>query len=144
MWNFGFVFHVCIVTFVQENTFYDDSEGYYGEPTLADMVTEFLGHLSSSPGSFESDIEYITGMFNSWVNTEELLNELVELIYTQVRRDTFTPHFAFALIYTHLIQVYLHGSDKTHNCIKYRVGYCFLFISVYSHSKLRLHRCQAL
>lgn len=104
---FGFVFHVCIVTFVQENTFYDDSEGYYGEPTLADMVTEFLGHLSSSPGSFESDIEYITGMFNSWVNTEELLNELVELIYTQVRRDTFTPHFAFASIYTHLIYTHL-------------------------------------
>ena len=97
---FGFVFHVGIVSFVQENTFYDESEGYYSEPTLADMVTEFLGHLSSSPGSFESDIEYITGMFNSWVNTEELLNELVELIYTQVQRDTFTPRFAFALIYT--------------------------------------------
>uniref|UniRef100_A0A671XY90 Polyadenylate-binding protein-interacting protein 1 n=1 Tax=Sparus aurata TaxID=8175 RepID=A0A671XY90_SPAAU len=76
----------------EENTFYDDSEGYYGEPTLADMVTEFLGHLSSSPGSFESDIEYITGMFNSWVNTEELLNELVELIYTQ---STAIPNFAY-------------------------------------------------
>ncbi|KAM8760288.1 polyadenylate-binding protein-interacting protein 1 [Acanthopagrus schlegelii] len=76
----------------EENTFYDESEGYYSEPTLADMVTEFLGHLSSSPGSFESDIEYITGMFNSWVNTEELLNELVELIYTQ---STAIPNFAY-------------------------------------------------
>ena len=80
--------------FVQTDpTFYDDS--YYGEPTLADMVTDFLSHLSSSPGSFESDIEYITGMLNSWVTTEELLVELVELIYTQVWSDTFSSYFAF-------------------------------------------------
>lgn len=51
-------------------------------------MADFLGHLSSSPGSFESDVEAITAMLNSWVTTEELLNELVELIYTQVRAAT--------------------------------------------------------
>lgn len=49
-------------------------------------MSEFLGHLSSSPGSFESDIEYISGTLNSWVTTEELLKELVELVFTQVRK----------------------------------------------------------
>lgn len=62
----------------------NNSEDYYGEPPLAEMVTEFLAHLSSSPGSFDSDIEYMTGVFNSCVTTEELLQELVELVYTQV------------------------------------------------------------
>ncbi|XP_071339584.1 polyadenylate-binding protein-interacting protein 1 [Trachinotus anak] len=70
----------------------DDSDIYYGEPTLADMVTDFLGHLSSSPGSFESDVEYITGILNNWVTTEELLQELVELIYTQ---STAIPNFSY-------------------------------------------------
>lgn len=73
-----------VVIVVQDAAYYDDSESYYSESSLADMVTEFLGHLSSSPGSFESDVEYITGMLNSCVYTEELLEELVELIYTQV------------------------------------------------------------
>ncbi|XP_070821350.1 polyadenylate-binding protein-interacting protein 1 [Chaetodon trifascialis] len=76
----------------EDPTFYDDSESYYGEPTLAEMVTDFLGHLSSSPGSFESDIEYITGMLNSCVTTEESLHELVELIYTQ---STAIPNFSY-------------------------------------------------
>lgn len=49
------------------------------------MVTDFLNHLSSSPGSFESDIEYMTSVLNSYVTTEELLQSLVELIYEQVR-----------------------------------------------------------
>lgn len=56
------------------------------------MVIDFLGHLSSSPGSFESDVEYITGILNSWVTNEELLQELVELIYTQVWRCMFSSH----------------------------------------------------
>ncbi|XP_070760507.1 polyadenylate-binding protein-interacting protein 1 [Enoplosus armatus] len=76
----------------EDPTFYDGSENCYGEPTLADMVTDFLGHLSSSPGSFESDVEHITGMLNSWVTTEELLHELVELIYTQ---STAIPNFSY-------------------------------------------------
>ncbi|XP_068422810.1 polyadenylate-binding protein-interacting protein 1 [Clinocottus analis] len=78
----------------EEPSFYDDGEGYYDEPTLAETVAEFLDHLSSSPGSFESDVEAITGMLNSWVTTEELLNELVELIYTQVQ-STAIPNFAY-------------------------------------------------
>uniref|UniRef100_A0A8C2WKZ0 Polyadenylate-binding protein-interacting protein 1 n=1 Tax=Cyclopterus lumpus TaxID=8103 RepID=A0A8C2WKZ0_CYCLU len=76
----------------EDPLFYDDSEGYYDEPTLAETVADFLGHLSSSPGSFELDVEHITGMLNSWVTTEELLNELVELIYTQ---STAIPNFAY-------------------------------------------------
>ncbi|KAM3610872.1 uncharacterized protein V6R79_009963 [Siganus canaliculatus] len=75
-----------------DGAFYDDVEGYYSEPTLADMVADFLGHLSSSPGSFESDIEYIAEVLNSWVTTEELLNELVELIFTQ---STAIPNFSY-------------------------------------------------
>lgn len=71
---------------------YDDYEGDYSEPTLASMVTDFLAHLSSSPGSFESDVEYITGIFNSWVTTDELLQELVELIYTE---STAIPNFSY-------------------------------------------------
>ncbi|XP_074525386.1 polyadenylate-binding protein-interacting protein 1 [Halichoeres trimaculatus] len=75
----------------EDPTYYDDSQSY-GEPTLADMVTDFLGHLSSSPGSFETDVEHITGMLNDWVTTEESLHELVELIYTQ---STAIPNFSY-------------------------------------------------
>ncbi|XP_034547838.1 polyadenylate-binding protein-interacting protein 1 [Notolabrus celidotus] len=77
--------------FDEDPAFYDDSQSYV-EPTLDDMVTEFLGHLSSSPGSFESDVEQITGMLNAWVTTEESLHELVELIYTQ---STAIPNFSY-------------------------------------------------
>lgn len=76
----------------EETTLYDESDASYSEPTLADMVTDFLCHLSSSPGSFESDVEYITNMLNSYVCTEELLHELVELIYTQ---STEIPNFSY-------------------------------------------------
>lgn len=76
----------------EDPTCYDDGERYYGEATLADMVTDFLGHLSSSPGSFESDVDYITAVLNDWVTTEELLKELVELIYTQ---STAIPNFSY-------------------------------------------------
>ncbi|KAL7392325.1 hypothetical protein ABVT39_023062 [Epinephelus coioides] len=76
----------------EDPSYYDDNESYYSEPTLAETVTDFLGHLSSSPGSFESDVEQITAMLNSWVTTEELLNELVELIYTQ---STAIPNFSY-------------------------------------------------
>ncbi|KAM7415873.1 hypothetical protein PAMA_018099 [Pampus argenteus] len=71
---------------------YDDCESDYSEATLASVVRDFLAHLSSSPGSFESDVEYITGILNSWVTTEELLQELVELIYTE---STAIPNFAY-------------------------------------------------
>ncbi|XP_037634444.1 polyadenylate-binding protein-interacting protein 1 [Sebastes umbrosus] len=75
----------------EDPSFYDEDESYY-EPTLAETVADFLDHLSSSPGSFESDVEQITCMLNSWVTTEELLNELVELIYTQ---STAIPNFSY-------------------------------------------------
>ncbi|XP_068594600.1 polyadenylate-binding protein-interacting protein 1 [Brachionichthys hirsutus] len=69
-----------------------DSSSCYEEPTLADTVTEFLGHLSCSPGSFESDINYISGVIDTWVTTEEQLRELVELIYSQ---STAIPNFSY-------------------------------------------------
>lgn len=70
----------------------DEGDSSYSEPSLADMVTDFLCHLSSSPGSFETDVEQITHMLNSYVNTEDLLQELVELIYTQ---STEIPNFSY-------------------------------------------------
>ncbi|TWW60336.1 polyadenylate-binding protein-interacting protein 1 [Takifugu flavidus] len=76
----------------ENNNLYFDGEHFYGEPCLADMVTDFLGHLSTSPGSFESDIGYISDTINSWVNTEETLNELVDLIFTQ---STTIPNFSY-------------------------------------------------
>ncbi|XP_020499580.1 polyadenylate-binding protein-interacting protein 1 [Labrus bergylta] len=75
----------------EDAAFYDDGESYE-EPTLSDLVTDFMAHLSSSPGSFESDVEHITGMLNSLVTTGESLHELVELIYTQ---STAIPNFAY-------------------------------------------------
>ncbi|XP_072289396.1 polyadenylate-binding protein-interacting protein 1 [Eucyclogobius newberryi] len=71
---------------------YDADDGYYNEPTLADMVTDFLGHLSSSPGSFESDVDDIKNMLSSYVCTEELLEELVELMYS---KSTEIPNFSY-------------------------------------------------
>lgn len=79
-----------IFTCAKNNNFYFDGEDFYGEPSLADMVTEFLGHLSASPGSFDSDIGYINDTLNSLVTTEETLNELVGLIFTQVRSILFS------------------------------------------------------
>lgn len=76
----------------EDQTCYYDSENYYGEPTLADIVTDVLGHFSSSPGSFETDIEDITAMLNAWVTTEESLHELVKLIFTQ---STAIPNFSY-------------------------------------------------
>uniref|UniRef100_A0A8C2DX95 Polyadenylate-binding protein-interacting protein 1 n=1 Tax=Cyprinus carpio TaxID=7962 RepID=A0A8C2DX95_CYPCA len=75
-----------------DDVYSDESEGYYAEPSLADFVQEFVSHLNSSPGSFESEIDYITDMLNSCVTTEEILQELVELIYVQ---STSIPNFAY-------------------------------------------------
>lgn len=76
----------------QDAVYEDGADGYYAEPSLADLVQEFLSHLSSSPGSFEFEIEYITGTLNGWVTTEETLQELVELIFTQ---STSMQNFAY-------------------------------------------------
>ncbi|XP_073696520.1 polyadenylate-binding protein-interacting protein 1 isoform X2 [Garra rufa] len=76
----------------QDDVYSDESEGYYAEPSLADFVQDFVSHLNSSPGSFESEIDYITDTLNNWVTTEEILQELVELIYVQ---STSIPNFAY-------------------------------------------------
>uniref|UniRef100_A0A8B9GXA6 Polyadenylate-binding protein-interacting protein 1 n=1 Tax=Astyanax mexicanus TaxID=7994 RepID=A0A8B9GXA6_ASTMX len=77
---------------LQDAVYEDGADGYYAEPSLADLVQEFLSHLSSSPGSFEFEIEYITATLNSWVTSEETLHELVELIFTQ---STSMQNFAY-------------------------------------------------
>ncbi|XP_053276767.1 polyadenylate-binding protein-interacting protein 1 [Pleuronectes platessa] len=76
----------------EDPTLYDDNEEYYTEINLEGMVKDFLDHLSSSPGTFESDIDYITGMLNSCVTTEALLQDLVELIY---KESTAIPNFSY-------------------------------------------------
>uniref|UniRef100_A0A671QSB1 Polyadenylate-binding protein-interacting protein 1 n=1 Tax=Sinocyclocheilus anshuiensis TaxID=1608454 RepID=A0A671QSB1_9TELE len=75
-----------------DDVYSDGSEDYYPETSLADFVQDFVSHLNSSPGSFESEIDYITDMLNSCVTTEEILQELVELIYVQ---STSIPNFAY-------------------------------------------------
>ncbi|XP_028314429.1 polyadenylate-binding protein-interacting protein 1 [Gouania willdenowi] len=77
--------------FFEEEPYYYESYDYY-EPTLAEMITDFLSHLSSSPGTFDSDVEGMMHVLNSYVTTEELLHELVELIYTQ---STNIPNFSY-------------------------------------------------
>ncbi|CAL8345647.1 unnamed protein product [Lota lota] len=80
-------------SYFEDPAFQDyDGSGGYAEPTLAEMVADFLGHLSSSPGSFDADVGYIVCMLNAWVTTEELLHDLVELIYTQ---SSAIPNFSY-------------------------------------------------
>ncbi|KAL0979143.1 hypothetical protein UPYG_G00181300 [Umbra pygmaea] len=76
----------------QECFLEEASHNYCPEASLGELVEEFLSHLNSSPGSFETDIDYIASMLNSCVTTEETLNELVELIYTQ---STAIPNFSY-------------------------------------------------
>lgn len=70
----------------QDTSFEDGSDSFsiQSEPTLSEFVQDFLSHLNDSPGAFETDIEHITAMLNGWVTTDEMLHELVELIYQQV------------------------------------------------------------
>ncbi|KAJ8287296.1 hypothetical protein GJAV_G00049950 [Gymnothorax javanicus] len=76
----------------QEPTDDDGTDGYYAEASFAELVQDFLNHLNSSPASFELEIESITASLNSWITSEEMLQELVELIYTQ---STSVPNFAY-------------------------------------------------
>lgn len=62
------------------------------EVSLADMVLDILSFLNSSPGSFETDIENMTASLNGYVMTEETLQELVDLIFTQ---STSMPNFTY-------------------------------------------------
>ncbi|XP_057215162.1 polyadenylate-binding protein-interacting protein 1 [Triplophysa rosa] len=76
----------------QDDVYSDGSEGHNPDATLDDFVHDFVSILTSSPGSFESEIDYITDTLNSWVTTEAILKELVELIYVQ---STSIPNFAY-------------------------------------------------
>ncbi|EHB07073.1 Polyadenylate-binding protein-interacting protein 1 [Heterocephalus glaber] len=60
----------------------DGCEDY---PTLSDYVQEFLNHLTEQPGSFETEIEQFAETLNGWVTTDDALQELVELIYQQIK-----------------------------------------------------------
>ncbi|XP_061117315.1 polyadenylate-binding protein-interacting protein 1 [Conger conger] len=76
----------------QQEPVYEDTQDQYYPETLAELVHEFLSHLNSSPGAFESDIVQITSTLNEFVTREETLQELVELIYTQ---STTIPYFSY-------------------------------------------------
>ncbi|XP_069739767.1 polyadenylate-binding protein-interacting protein 1 isoform X1 [Narcine bancroftii] len=60
--------------------------------TFADYLQDFLSLLTAHPGSFELEIVQFTEMMNSWVNTEEIVQEVVELIYQQA---TTVPNFTY-------------------------------------------------
>ncbi|XP_048383682.1 polyadenylate-binding protein-interacting protein 1 isoform X2 [Stegostoma tigrinum] len=60
--------------------------------TLADYLHDFLSLLTSLPGSFELEIVQFTEMMNGWVNTDEALQEVVEIIYQQA---TTVPNFTY-------------------------------------------------
>ncbi|XP_033890547.3 polyadenylate-binding protein-interacting protein 1-like [Acipenser ruthenus] len=77
-----------------DTSFEDGSDSFsiQSEPTLSEFVQDFLSHLNDSPGAFETDIEHITAMLNGWVTTDEMLHELVELIYQQ---STLVPNFSY-------------------------------------------------
>ncbi|XP_039606443.1 polyadenylate-binding protein-interacting protein 1 isoform X1 [Polypterus senegalus] len=81
-------------TYIYAGTTLEDEGQFYGQSnvSLADIVQDFLNHLNDSPASFESDIESFTVILNEWVNTEEALYELVELIYQQA---TSVPNFSY-------------------------------------------------
>ncbi|XP_078416556.1 polyadenylate-binding protein-interacting protein 1 [Cetorhinus maximus] len=60
--------------------------------SLADYLHDFLSLLTSHPGSFELEIVQFTEMMNGWVNTDEALQEVVEIIYQQA---TTVPNFTY-------------------------------------------------
>ncbi|XP_072113632.1 polyadenylate-binding protein-interacting protein 1 isoform X1 [Mobula birostris] len=60
--------------------------------TLSDYLQDFLSLLTSHPGSFELEIVHFTEMMNSCVNTDEALQEVVEIIYQQA---TTVPNFTY-------------------------------------------------
>ncbi|XP_053770691.1 polyadenylate-binding protein-interacting protein 1 isoform X2 [Desmodus rotundus] len=64
------------------DSYEDGCEDY---PTLSEYVQDFLNHLTEQPGSFETDIEQFAETLNTWVTTDDALQELVELIYQQIK-----------------------------------------------------------
>lgn len=64
---------------------------YYSEDWLAELVQEFVGQLEASPGTFDLDMENFTATLNECITTEGTLQELVGLIYTQVRPRQEVP-----------------------------------------------------
>ncbi|XP_030048964.1 polyadenylate-binding protein-interacting protein 1 isoform X1 [Microcaecilia unicolor] len=75
-------------------TYEDGCDGYSAlpEPSLAEYVQDFLNQLTEQPGSFETDINQFAEIVNSWVTTDDTLQELVELIYQQA---TSVPNFSY-------------------------------------------------
>ncbi|XP_019373440.1 PREDICTED: polyadenylate-binding protein-interacting protein 1 isoform X1 [Gavialis gangeticus] len=72
-----------------DSSFEDGCDAY---PTLTEYVQDFLNHLTEQPGCFETEIEQFADTLNSWVTTDEALQELVELIYQQA---TSVPNFSY-------------------------------------------------
>lgn len=111
--------------------------------TLAELVEEFLSYLNSSPGSFETDIEHMVNMLNSWVTTEETLQELVELIYTQVCVSTHT-HGSVIYVLFHFIAI-LYCSLLYFVLVSFKKKKVFMFIfAVYCYPQFLVHWGKAL
>ncbi|CAH2296402.1 polyadenylate-binding -interacting 1 isoform X1 [Pelobates cultripes] len=79
---------------VDLNNYVDENGGYafLPEPTLAEYVQDVLNHLTEQPGSFEAEIYQFADVLNNWVTTDDLLKELVELVYQQA---TSVPNFSY-------------------------------------------------
>ncbi|XP_036164225.1 polyadenylate-binding protein-interacting protein 1 isoform X2 [Myotis myotis] len=60
----------------------DGCEDY---PTLSEYVQDFLNHLTEQPGSFETEIDQFAETLNGWVTTDDAVQELVELVYQQIK-----------------------------------------------------------
>uniref|UniRef100_A0A8B9W8A0 Polyadenylate-binding protein-interacting protein 1 n=1 Tax=Bos mutus grunniens TaxID=30521 RepID=A0A8B9W8A0_BOSMU len=67
-------------------------DGFEDYPTLSEFVQDFLNHLTEQPGSFETEIGQFAETLNSWVTTDDALQQLVELIYQQA---TSIPNFSY-------------------------------------------------
>lgn len=110
--------------------------------TLAELVEEFLSYLNSSPGSFETDIEHMVNMLNSWVTTEETLQELVELIYTQVCVSTHT-HGSVIYVLFHFIAI-LYCSLLYFVLVSFKKKKCMFIFAVYCYPQFLVHWGKAL
>ncbi|XP_075695777.1 polyadenylate-binding protein-interacting protein 1 isoform X2 [Rhinoderma darwinii] len=108
--------------FADGNSFEEDNAGFSAVPdiTLAGYVQDILNHLTEEPGSFEAEIGQFIDVVNSWVTTEESLQELVELIYKQA---TSVSNFSYtgARLCNHLssnLQINLQNWNFRHFLLK--------------------------
>ncbi|KAM4810286.1 polyadenylate-binding protein-interacting protein 1 isoform 2-T2 [Rhinophrynus dorsalis] len=70
---------------VESNNYVEENGGYIipPEPTLSEYVQDFLNHLTEQPGSFEAEIYPFSEILSSCVTADDMVQDLVELIYVQ-------------------------------------------------------------